>query len=87
MWARRGGLFRETVIVPAAKAQSLRSSASLLQRRGGVVSLRIDVAGRGATPRVQDAPIADLEAIMASIPAVAAVDERATRLVKAGLQD
>ncbi len=87
VWARRGGLFRETVIVPAAKAQSLRSSASLLQRRGGVVSLRIDVAGRGATPRVQDAPIADLEAIMASIPAVAAVDERATRLVKAGLQD
>jgi putative membrane protein len=87
VWARRGGLFRETVIVPAAKAQSLRSSASALQRRGGVASLRIEVAGRGATPRVQDAPITELETIMAAIPAAAAVDERSTRLVKTAVPD
>jgi len=83
VWARRGGLFRETVIVPAAKAQSLRTTASVLQRRAGLASLRIDVAGRASTPRVQDAPIAELDSIIAAAPAVAARDEESSRAIKA----
>ena len=83
IWARRGGLFRETVIVPAAKAQSVRSRATLLQRRAGLATMHIDVAGRGSTPKVLDALPADIDPIMAVVPDVAIADERATRLVRA----
>ncbi|MDP1793992.1 MAG: PH domain-containing protein [Acidimicrobiales bacterium] len=84
MWARRGGLFRETVIVPAAKAQSMRVGHSPLQRRYGLASLRIDVAGRGGTPRLQDAPRITLGRIVKAVPAAAVGDERVTRAAKAG---
>lgn len=83
LWARRGGLFRETVIIRAEKAQSARIATSPWQRRGGVATLYVDVAGKGATPKVQDAPVEQLVSIAERLPAIAARDERAARLATA----
>lgn len=52
--ARSGGLLRETVVVPVAKAQSTRLRSSPLQRRAGLATLLVDVAGRGSTPAIID---------------------------------
>ncbi len=52
---RRGGLTRETSLVPVAKVQSTGLVSSPFQRRAGLATLRIDVAGRGRTPTVLDA--------------------------------
>lgn len=52
--ARSGGLARETVIVPAAKAQSTRLRSTPFQRRAGLATLFIDVAGKGRTPQIRD---------------------------------
>ena len=82
LWARSGGLFRETVVVPTSKAQSLRFAASALQRRCGLATLRIDVAGRGRTPRLHDAASSDLETIVATISDAAATDERKARAAR-----
>lgn len=43
--ARRGALYRSFVIVPAHKAQSTRVTSSMLQRRVGLATLHVDVAG------------------------------------------
>ncbi|MGH9184107.1 MAG: PH domain-containing protein [Acidimicrobiales bacterium] len=51
---RRGALIRRTVIVPAERAQSGRVRATPFQRRVGLATLFVDVAGPGTTPRVKD---------------------------------
>lgn len=51
---RQGGLARETALVPVAKAQSTRLRSSPLQRRAGLATLLVDVAGRGSTPAIVD---------------------------------
>lgn len=53
--ARRGGLFRETVVVPVAKTQSSRLVESPFQRRLDLATLYLDVAGTGRTPAILDA--------------------------------
>lgn len=53
--ARRGGLTRETALVPVAKVQSTRLVSSPFQRRSGLATLLVDVAGRGRTPALVDA--------------------------------
>ena len=53
--ARRGGLFRETVVVPVAKTQSSRLVESPFQRRLDLATLYLDVAGAGRTPAILDA--------------------------------
>jgi putative membrane protein len=61
--ARQGGLAREVALVPVAKAQSTRLRSSPFQRRAGLATLHVDVAGRGRTPTVVDgdaAALADL---------------------------
>jgi len=58
--ARRGGLLRETNVVPMAKVQSTRLASSPLQRRVGLANLLLDVAGRGRTPAVLDGAADDL---------------------------
>jgi putative membrane protein len=61
---RRGGLMRRTVVVPLAKVQSTRLRATAFQRRAGLASLLVDVAGHGPTPVVTDeraATAADLQ--------------------------
>jgi len=52
--ARQGGLAREVALVPVAKAQSTRLRSSPFQRRAGLATLLVDVAGRGRTPTVVD---------------------------------
>jgi putative membrane protein len=52
--ARGGGFVRETALVPVAKAQSTRLRSSPFQRRAGLATLFIDVAGVGSTPAVVD---------------------------------
>lgn len=53
--ARRGGLIRETALVPVAKVQSTRLASSPFQRRAGLATLYVDVAGQGRTPALIDA--------------------------------
>lgn len=65
--ARRGALNRSTAVVPAAKAQSARVRASYFQRRAGLATLHVDVAGGGATPRVTDEAVATAERLLAGV--------------------
>lgn len=65
--ARAGGLARETVIVPAAKAQSTRLRTTPFQRRAGVATLHVDVAGRGRTPQIRDGDAARLRALQRAV--------------------
>lgn len=52
--ARGGGYVRTTSLVPVAKTQSTRLRSTWFQRRVGLATLSIDVAGRGSVPRVAD---------------------------------
>jgi putative membrane protein len=54
VYARDGVLVRTTSIVPAVKAQSARVTATLFQRRSGLATFHVDVAGSSA-PHVLDA--------------------------------
>ncbi len=51
--ARQGSLVRRTVVVSAARAQSTRVHSSLFQRRVGLATMAVDVAG-GDAPEVVD---------------------------------
>jgi len=79
--ARAGGLARETVIVPAAKAQSTRLRSTPFQRRAGLATLFVDVAGKGRTPQVRDGDAATLREVQLAIIAsqAARVDESSVR--------
>lgn len=61
--ARRGGLARELDVVPAARAQSTRLRSTPFQRRAGLATLHVDVAGKGRTPQVQDGDAARLRSL------------------------
>jgi putative membrane protein len=65
--ARRGALNRSTAVVPAAKAQSARVQSSFFQRRAGLATLLVDVAGGGAVPRVTDEAVATAERLLARV--------------------
>lgn len=52
--ARSGGLLRSTAYLPVAKTQSTTLSSSPFQRRVGLASLHLHVAGVGAVPVVHD---------------------------------
>jgi putative membrane protein len=54
LYARRGVPIRVTTVVPVAKAQSGSVRSSPFQRRAGLATLHVDVAGGGPTPRVLD---------------------------------
>jgi putative membrane protein len=54
LYARQGVAIRVTTVVPVAKAQSGSVRSSLFQRRRGLATLHVDVAGGGATPKVLD---------------------------------
>lgn len=66
-YLRSGALWREIVIVPSSKVQSVRVASSPLQRRAGLATLKIDVAGRGDTPTGRDHGVARLEEIGALV--------------------
>jgi len=61
--ARSGAFGHHVAVVPIAKAQSSRLIASWFQRRAGLATLAIAVAGRGPVPVVHDADRAALEAL------------------------
>lgn len=79
LWVRRGALFREMVVLRAARTQSLTLTTTPLQRRAGLASLTCHVAGSGATTSINDADVDRLEAILAAVPEVAEVDEARLR--------
>ena len=54
LYARAGVAIRVITVVPVAKAQSGRVRSSLFQRRAGLATLHVDIAGGGPTPRVHD---------------------------------
>jgi putative membrane protein len=78
---RRGAIGREVAVVPVAKAQSSRLRSSPFQRRAGLATLLVDVAGRGRTPAVVDGDAAALAQLRhAALDTVAARhDELAVR--------
>src|SRR6266545_2660244 len=65
--ARRGALNRSTAVVPVAKAQSVRVRSSFFQRRAGLATMLVDVAGGGAVPRVTDEAAATAERLLAGL--------------------
>ena len=65
VYARRGVLVRTLVVVPVAKAQSGRVESTVFQRRAGLATLHVDVAGGGPAPRVLDEAAATAEALLA----------------------
>jgi putative membrane protein len=81
VFARRGGLFRETVVVPVAKTQSSRLRSSPFQRRVGLATLLFGVAGRGRTPAAVDADVGRLATLRhtALYTSEARADEEAIR--------
>lgn len=64
---RTGSLMRRTVVVPARRAQSTRVAATVMQRRRGLATLAIDVAGRGRAPTVVDQNVVVTEALAMSL--------------------
>jgi putative membrane protein len=54
LYARSGVAIRVVTVVPVAKAQSGSVRSSLFQRRAGLATLHVDIAGGGPTPRVHD---------------------------------
>ena len=54
LYARVGVAIRVTTAVPVAKAQSGSARTTPFQRRAGLATLHVDVAGGGPTPKVHD---------------------------------
>jgi putative membrane protein len=65
--ARRGALLRTTTVLPVAKAQSARARSTFFQRRAGLATLHVDVAGGGAMPKVVDEAGPTVEALLAGV--------------------
>ncbi len=65
--ARAGVLVEETAVVPVAKTQSTRVRSTWFQRRRGLATLYVDVAGPGPTPAVRDEAGATAEALLRSV--------------------
>ena len=81
VFARRGGLFRELAIVPVAKTQSSRLHSSPFQRRVGLTTLELDVAGKGRPPAIVDGAVDLLSPLrqQALYARAARADEEAVR--------
>jgi putative membrane protein len=54
LYARVGVAIRVTTVVPVTKAQSGSVRSSPFQRRSGLATLHVDIAGGGPAPRVYD---------------------------------
>jgi len=54
LYARAGVAIRVIAVVPVAKAQSGSVRSSPFQRRAGLATLHVDIAGGGSAPRVHD---------------------------------
>jgi putative membrane protein len=64
LYARAGVVIRVLTVVPVAKAQSGSVRSSPFQRRAGLATLHVDIAGGGPVPRVQDEAEPTAEALL-----------------------
>jgi putative membrane protein len=69
--AARGRLRRTTTWIPLEKVQSVRWVQGPVQRRLGLASVRLDVAGRRVTAALQDRSVAEAGALLRRLPALA----------------
>jgi putative membrane protein len=76
--ASRGRLCRKTTWVPLEKVQSIRWVQGPVQRRLGLASVRLDVAGRRVTASIQDRDVTETRVILGRLPDLAR-DARAAR--------
>lgn len=65
--ARSGAFIRHTVIVPVERAQSARVRSTPLQRRAGLATLWVDLAGPGRAAQVVDESAATAEGLLAAV--------------------
>jgi putative membrane protein len=73
--ASRGRIRRTTTWVPLEKVQSIRWVQGPLQRRLGLASVKLDVAGKRVTASITDRTVAEARDILARLP----VQARAAR--------
>jgi putative membrane protein len=64
LYARAGAAIRVLTVVPVAKAQSGSVRSSPFQRRAGLATLHVDIAGGGPVPRVYDETEPRAEALL-----------------------
>jgi putative membrane protein len=69
--AARGRICRRTTWIPLEKVQSIRWVQGPVQRRLGLASVRLDVAGRRVTGNIQDRDVAEADEILARLPDLA----------------
>ncbi|HEY2442199.1 MAG TPA: PH domain-containing protein, partial [Streptosporangiaceae bacterium] len=69
--ASRGRVCRKTTWVPLEKVQSFRWVQGPVQRRLGLASVRLDVAGRRVAARIEDRGAAEARDILGRLPALA----------------
>jgi putative membrane protein len=69
--ASRGRLSRKTTWVPLEKVQSIRWVQGPLQRRLGLASVRLDVAGRRVSGDIEDRSQAEASDLLARLPDLA----------------
>ena len=67
----RGRVCRKTTWVPLEKVQSIRWVQGPVQRRLGLASVRVDVAGRRVTASIEDRDAAEAQQILARLPDLA----------------
>ena len=67
--ASRGRLRRTTTWIPLEKVQSVRWMQGPVQRRLGLATVRLDVAGRRVTASVQDRSVAEAGELLRRLPA------------------
>jgi putative membrane protein len=69
--ASRGRVSRKTTWVPLEKVQSIRWVQGPVQRRLGLASVRLDVAGRRVTASLEDREVAEADEMLRRLPALA----------------
>jgi putative membrane protein len=69
--AARGRVCRKTTWIPLEKVQSIRWVQGPVQRRLGLASVRLDVAGKRVTGSIQDRDAAEAGEILARLPDLA----------------
>jgi putative membrane protein len=69
--ASRGRVCRKTTWIPLEKVQSIRWVQGPVQRRLGLASVRLDVAGRRVTASIQDRAVAEADQILGRLPDLA----------------
>ncbi len=81
--ARRGRLGATTTWVPLAKVQSIRASEGPVQRRLGLATVHLDVAGAGACATLQDRDTGEALELLARLPAQCAANRNAGAAMRA----